>query len=411
MSLLLGPSMDSNRIPTKSYDMYYHHFRTLYQYHKEQWAFQENSTRAYKSMRCATRNDRKNDVYLHELASALERDPCNIDHWHALVQALGPIGSRHTSQSCPCTMASTSTDSSCKECDRLVDGLTIDHETIAIRNKDTTWWGYDRCRWWYECLLQPRKSQCTIPKHPVVNVTTHCRRRGRIVKENCSKNKATTPSSNKLKEYIVNQLKQLEPFRRSTGSAASTIVSTDAEIINATTSTYLVFEERFETFLLYIDNTVTTENISYTTTSKRNEGKIRYVYVPLLQNDAGNALSRYDDLDDIRNCVRNPNTSNADFVKSRMIGYKLTILCHLYSVTHVGVNVHVEQLYDMVTTAPPNDSKYNINMIHSGSSDDDDDHRTDNIYTTINAYHPAHSVLCWLYRMGLNVAEVVDTEK
>lgn len=400
MSLLLGPSLNSNGKPTEHYDTYYHHFRTLYQYHKTQWALQENTPLAYKALRCATYNDSGNDVYLKELASALETDPSNMDHWQALVQALGPIGALKSCSCYRCTAMSTTEDCFCHECDRLVPGRTIDHETMAIRNKDTDWWGYERCHWWYECLLQPGKNfhcSSTVP-------TTNGKR---------NKNDTTTLSSEILKTKIMNQLKQLETFKHSNDSAASSSSNceTGDDIMRDKSISPPSFEEWFETFLINIDRTVMTDDKSNTknASTKRKKSRNPYVYVPFLQHDNIGAPPSSAYLIDGVNTHRNPKMTNADFETSRMMGYKVMILCHMYSVAHVGVDVHLQQLYDCVTNATANDAsrrKNNISHETGNSTDEDDNHSSMDIHNTWHDdHHPAYTMLCWLYRMGLDVTK------
>ena len=205
----------------------------------------------------------------------------------------------------------------------------------------------------------------------------------------------------------MNELKEIETFHRRRGSATYPSMSTtDKNIINDNVMPSSPFEEWFETFLIYIDNPVTNENMNKEAIKKRTNADNNLGYVPFLQlTKGGDSLSsRRDDLIDSKNVDQYPyeyGTNSLDNIDStntkdhanfenniRWMGYKVMIVCHLYSVAHVSIDVYVKQLYDSMIRqardATNNNNTFNRNDIHR---------------------HPAYSMLCWLYRMGLDVTK------
>jgi hypothetical protein len=119
----------------------------LHKYHAFQWSLQESTAPALQTVTMLDETDL--DSRLHGLARTLEMNPGIKENWIALVRGLGPIGcivGVNEQRKCR--------EAKCVACEKIVDGLNVDHSSLKDRKEAGCWWGNDRKDWWYENLLQ-----------------------------------------------------------------------------------------------------------------------------------------------------------------------------------------------------------------------------------------------------------------
>ena len=155
VALMMGPPVDYDSDEESDYgtsvevDHYYSNVRSLHRHHAIEWALQEGTAPVLNAVLLRDDDSSSLDDRLQGVACALETNPCSIAHWRALVQALGPVGRRVAAEE-----RERCRQSSCTDCWRILNGLNVDHSTLTHRRERGSWWGRERCEWWYESLLQ-----------------------------------------------------------------------------------------------------------------------------------------------------------------------------------------------------------------------------------------------------------------
>ena len=128
----------------------------VHAYYRTHWALNDNTSKDL--LRTDETNSSNKTAKVEASARELEQNPHDINNWRALVEALGPVGTKSLEgKQC------ASTD--CKACRMLRSGLFVDHENEQRRESEPTWWGYERQKWWDSVLLDLNPSYTTIPSY------------------------------------------------------------------------------------------------------------------------------------------------------------------------------------------------------------------------------------------------------
>jgi hypothetical protein len=129
IALMLGTGKEKSM---KTADQPWRQIRILY----SQYALQASSLNLSQLREMQLRYSINIDDVLGRLASNLELDPSNLNHWRCLIQELGPLGGAEK----PC---------SCCECQCLRGNIFVDHS----KREERHWWGRERLSWWEAHLL------------------------------------------------------------------------------------------------------------------------------------------------------------------------------------------------------------------------------------------------------------------
>jgi hypothetical protein len=138
-------------------------YRAIRRFHEDtvvKWTLQERSAISLEFLqRCESSLDDRLGGY----AASLESDPCELNHWRALVSELGPVSSVVSKES-----AAKCED--CEECERLHDGLNVPHASLQRRKEKGSWWGTNRRDWWDSHLLHLSGSDPskTVADWPII---------------------------------------------------------------------------------------------------------------------------------------------------------------------------------------------------------------------------------------------------
>ena len=156
VALLVGPSRSRESQNYNSWEA----IRRIHAHHFIHWTSSiPLSTRSPCIEAMVGQSIASKNSFLDALATCLENEPGNIQHWRRLVQELGPVGLRVSEeQRLACRK--------CADCRALRKGLNIDH--ISHCEKD--WWGSGRA-WWIEQLLSCGTSKSREKKIFVYSVS------------------------------------------------------------------------------------------------------------------------------------------------------------------------------------------------------------------------------------------------
>jgi hypothetical protein len=268
LALLIGPVDDDNHV--------YDDVRSLHRCHAHEWALQDASTAALRSIQI---EDFDPDTILQAIARTLENIPDKKEHWIALVRRLGTVGRR-----VPGEQREQCLRSNCGECLRLVKDLNIDHASLQSRIESGRWWGLDRRGWWYDNLLElPPPPGTPTQRIEAICSALHAEFESLDARELESAGRSNAADSSPSMEWLEDLVNSPQIF--------ASEKSSPIEIRSKTVDAFLPL-----TYLERLD------------VSSGSQGP-----VPALELSGG----------------------NAELLE--MLCYKALIVCHLYSVCHLGI--------------------------------------------------------------------------
>jgi hypothetical protein len=114
--------------------------------------------------------------------------------------------------------------------------------------------------------------------------------------------------------------------------------------------------------------------------------------------------------------------SGNDAIQYEMIGYKVSILCHLHSVVHIGIEPYIQQLFHAAAAIAIRWNRTDKSHSARTSTGSTNDSTTASVPVTVpnQVVYPSNEVGCdhhdennayqnlfWLYRMGLDVTKII----
>jgi hypothetical protein len=321
--------------------------RSLYQYHSMQWILQENTKAAHSTV--FTSSTMYDGSELEILARSLEMNPSEIGRWRSFVAALGPLD-----------MSEGSPRSS------------------------VPWWGVDRCNWWDTCLLQPILDRSS-------EGTQHS-------------SKPSTPNvddlSNEMDESyrkMVHHLRSADPFQRDSFISSSNEKSDPNPMLNPESQSLCWLDD----LVLSLDNNA---DLMADVSRFEKNGEDLYSFRTVENKDRPVEIQSVPW--NLQACL-----SGLDVPQYELMGYKVLIVCHLYSAAHASVTTSVQHLFRSAQAAwskyqkdgrpavPPDLDTYLA--VHPEVTTS----TMDNQPANVNGRN-AWLTLRWLYRMGLDVTQI-----
>ena len=349
----------------------------LHRYHAKQWMYHENSMASAGSSDHALGNNDELEIR----ARALEMNPSDIENWRALVTALGPLGVLDD-RSSSCSVH----NSACPECSRLIPGRCWDHETRSAGHNDK-WWGVGRCDWWQTCLLavnRPMTDRSFVGTKQII-----------------SNGDEPSTSVDEFYRKMFEHLKNVDPSRCNLLSQSSTRQSDQESSFIAESNNLQWLDEYFLSLNNETDRNadrcLNTESKDYEVLSPT---LVRECVHPILSTGRqGSMIDGLNDLWELHLLLYGNDARHYE-----MMGYKILILCHLYSVAFESIGVLVQELFCSALVA----------WIKHQSDSRHDSLPTIDVYLSWNPESPsldddtrsAWQTLRWLYGMGLDVSQV-----